>query len=49
MEGGSVSLGVLTSMICRYIDEGVVENGMGLFLIGGHWLKILTQNSKGDS
>ncbi len=30
------------------IDEGVVPvgSGMGLFLIVGHWLKILPQNSK---
>ncbi len=34
------------SMICRYIDEGLVGSGMGLFLIGGHWPKILPQNSK---
>jgi hypothetical protein len=35
--------------ICRYIDEGVLESGMGLFLIVGHWAKILPQNSKGAS
>jgi hypothetical protein len=23
-------------MICRYIDEGVIMSGMGLFLIRGH-------------
>jgi hypothetical protein len=34
------------SMICRYIDEGVVGSGMGLFLIGGHKPMILPQNSK---
>jgi hypothetical protein len=33
-------------MIRRYIDEGVVGSGMGLFLIVGHWPKILPQNSK---
>jgi hypothetical protein len=37
------------SMICRYIDEGVIGSGMGIFLIGGHWPKILPQNSKGAS
>jgi hypothetical protein len=37
------------SMICRYIDEGVVGSSMGLFLIGGYWPKILLQNSKGAS
>jgi hypothetical protein len=31
------------------LDEGVGGSGMGLFLIGGHWLKILPQNSKGAS
>ncbi len=31
------------------IDEGVYGSGMGLFLIGGHLLKILPQNSKGAS
>jgi hypothetical protein len=38
----------LLSMICMYtyIDEGV---GMGLFMIGGHWPKILPHNSKGAS
>ncbi len=35
---------VLHSLICGYIDEGVVGSGMGLFLIGGHWPKILPQN-----
>jgi hypothetical protein len=40
---------VLEPMICRYIDEGVVGSGMGLFLIVGHWPKILPQNSKGAS
>ena len=29
------------------IDEVVEGSGMGLFLIGGHLLKILPQNSKG--
>jgi hypothetical protein len=37
-------------MICIvysiYMDEGVLGSGMGLFLIGGHWPKILLQNSK---
>jgi hypothetical protein len=28
------------------LDEGVEEGGMGLFLIGGHLIKILPQNSK---
>jgi hypothetical protein len=32
-----------------YIDEGVLGSGMGLFLIGGHWSKILPQNSKDAS
>jgi hypothetical protein len=36
-------------MICRYIDEGVVESGMGLFLIVGYWPNILPQNPKGAS
>ncbi len=36
-------------MICRYIDEEVVGNGTGLFQIGGHWQKVLPQNSKGAS
>jgi hypothetical protein len=37
-------------MICRCIDEGgVVGSGMGLFLIGGHWPKILPQNLKGPA
>ncbi len=31
------------------LDEGVVGSRMGLFLIGGHWPKILPQNSKGAS
>jgi hypothetical protein len=31
------------------LDEGVVGGGMGLFLIVGHWPKILPQNSKGAS
>jgi hypothetical protein len=39
----------LSPMICRYIDEGVVESGMGLFLIEGHLPKILPQHSKGAS
>jgi hypothetical protein len=39
----------VSPMIYRYIDEGVVGSGMGLFLIGGHWLKILPQKSKGAS
>ncbi len=30
--------------ICR-LDEGSEGSDMGLFLIGGHWLKILRQNS----
>jgi hypothetical protein len=30
----------------QYIDEGVLGSGMRLFLIGGHWPKILPQNSK---
>jgi hypothetical protein len=34
------------SMICRYLDDGVVGSGMGFFLVGGHWPKILPQNSK---
>jgi hypothetical protein len=34
-------------MICRYIDEGVVGSGMGLFLIVGHWPKILPQTQNG--
>jgi len=33
----------------RTVDEGVVGSGMGLFLIGGHLLKILPQSSKGAS
>ncbi len=37
------------AMICRYIDEGVVRSDVGLFLIGGHWPKILPQTSKGAS
>ncbi len=40
---------VLLSLIFAYIYEGVVGSGMGLFLIGGHWPKILRQNSKGAS
>jgi len=28
------------------LDEGVDGSDMGLFLIGGHWLKILPQNPK---
>ncbi len=41
-------------MICMYsLDEGewwgVVESGMGLFLIMGHGAKILPHNSKGAS
>ncbi len=31
------------------LDQVVEGSGMGLFLIGGHWLKILLQNSKGTS
>ncbi len=31
------------------LDEGVEGSGMGLFLIGGHLLKILLQNLKGAS
>ncbi len=31
------------------IDEVMVGSGVGLFLIVGHWLKILPQNSKGAS
>jgi hypothetical protein len=31
------------------LDEGVEGSGMGLFLVGGHLLKILLQNSKGAS
>jgi hypothetical protein len=31
------------------LDGGVEGSGMGLFLIRGHWLKILPQNSKGAS
>jgi hypothetical protein len=36
-------------VLYKYIDEGVEGSGMGLFLIGGHWPKILPQNSKGAS
>jgi len=36
-------------MTCRYIDEGLIWTVMGLFHIGGHWPKILPQNSKGAS
>jgi hypothetical protein len=32
-----------------YTDEWVAGSGMGLFLIVGHWPKILPQNSKGAS
>jgi hypothetical protein len=36
------------SMICsRYTDEGVVGSVMGLFMIVGHWPKILPQNLEG--
>jgi hypothetical protein len=31
------------------LDEGVEESGMRLFLLAGHLLKILPQNSKGAS
>jgi hypothetical protein len=31
-------------VICRWIDGGVIGSIMGLFLIGGHWPKILPQN-----
>jgi hypothetical protein len=31
------------------LDQVVEGSGLGLFLIGGHWLKILLQNSKGAS
>ncbi len=31
--------------ICRYIDEGMVGSGTVIFLIVGHWPKILSQNS----
>jgi hypothetical protein len=31
------------------LDQVVEGSGMGLFLIGGHWLKILLKNSKGGS
>jgi hypothetical protein len=34
------------SMICKYIDVGVVGSGMGLSLIVGHLPKIPPQNSK---
>ncbi len=39
------------SLIYTYrLDEGVEgSGGMGLFLIGGQWLKILLQKSKGAS
>jgi hypothetical protein len=43
---GSGSAKLDLSMICRYIDERVVGSGMGRFLVGGHWPKILPQNSK---
>jgi hypothetical protein len=33
----------------KYIDEEVLESGMGLFLIVGHWPKILPQNTKDAS
>ncbi len=33
-------------MICKYKDEVVVGSGMGLFLVVGHWPKILPKNSK---
>jgi hypothetical protein len=36
-------------MYINRIDEVVEGSGMGLFLIGGHLLKILPQNSKGAS
>ncbi len=36
-------------MMCRYIDEGVVESGMGLFQIVGHWPKILPKTQKGPA
>jgi hypothetical protein len=32
-----------------WLDEGLDVSGLGLFLIGGHWLKILLHNSKGAS
>jgi hypothetical protein len=35
--------------VLRDIDERVIGIGMGLFLIGDHWPKILPQNSKGAS
>ncbi len=38
-----------SAMIMYRLDEGVIGSGMGLFLIVGHWLKILPQNSKGTS
>ena len=31
------------------LDEGMEGSGMGLFLIVGHWTKLLPQNSKGVS
>jgi hypothetical protein len=37
----------LTPVICGYLDEGVVGSGMGIFLMGGHWPKILPQTSEG--
>jgi hypothetical protein len=47
--GKCIHLSKVGPMICRYIDEGLVGSGMGLFLIIGQWPKILPQNSKGDS
>ncbi len=38
-----------THLYINRIDEVVEGSGMGLFLIGGHLLKILPQNSKGAS
>ncbi len=31
------------------LDEGVLGGGIGLFLIVGHWPKLLSQTSKGAS
>ncbi len=37
-------LGLINDMY--RLDEGVIESGVDLFLIVGHWLKIVPQNSK---
>ncbi len=45
---GHVRVGIIDT-VRKHIDEIVVGNGIGLFLIVGHWSKILPHNSKGAS